>query len=337
MSVTAASRSASIPASYCAEGCKTTSPRPTSTAPATRRSPTTASGPAMLLAGGGVERQAVDRSRPALRRELARRQGLLMNTSEGPQRRAPKLRARAARCSARRIRSTGRCRRASKAGPTSCSSSRRSPRSTRCEQPILDGAIADHLTSFGGALIGYDQTTALDWLSPGATGSYGTSTEPCSFRAKFPDVGVAMAHYLIGRDADRGVLEKCPHAGPGRLRRRSAGAAVRRRSRQPLGRRHRGLDARAAARQLPLRGGAQQHRTVPGDPCRPRRRLRRSPADAAGGRHALFPRAQRPAAGACSVRRRHRLPQRRRAWRRADRNAQRRGKRATRARCRARR
>ena len=58
--------------------------------------------------------------------------------------------------------------------------------------------MADHLTSWGGGLIGYDQTTALDWLSAGATGSYGTSTEPCSFRAKFPEVGVAMAHYLSG-------------------------------------------------------------------------------------------------------------------------------------------
>jgi uncharacterized protein (TIGR03790 family) len=62
----------------------------------------------------------------------------------------------------------------------------------------LDGAMTDHLTSWGGGLIGYDQTSALDWLTAGATGSYGTSTEPCSFRAKFPDVGVAMAHYLLG-------------------------------------------------------------------------------------------------------------------------------------------
>jgi hypothetical protein len=62
----------------------------------------------------------------------------------------------------------------------------------------LDGAIADHLTSFGGALVGYDQTTALHWLNVGATGSYGNSTEPCNFRAKFPDVGVVIAHYLSG-------------------------------------------------------------------------------------------------------------------------------------------
>jgi len=63
---------------------------------------------------------------------------------------------------------------------------------------FLDGAIADHLTSYGGVLIGSGQTSALEWLSAGATGSYGTSTEPCSFRAKFPEPGVVIAHYLSG-------------------------------------------------------------------------------------------------------------------------------------------
>jgi uncharacterized protein (TIGR03790 family) len=62
----------------------------------------------------------------------------------------------------------------------------------------LDGAIADHLTSFGGVMPGAGQTSALEWLTAGATGSYGTSTEPCNFRAKFPDPGVVMAHYLSG-------------------------------------------------------------------------------------------------------------------------------------------
>ena len=62
----------------------------------------------------------------------------------------------------------------------------------------LDGAIADTLTSWGGALTGRGQTTALEWLTVGATGSYGTTSEPCNFRAKFPDVGLVMAHYLSG-------------------------------------------------------------------------------------------------------------------------------------------
>ena len=63
---------------------------------------------------------------------------------------------------------------------------------------FLDGAIADHLTSYGGVLTGFGQTSALEWLTAGATGSYGSTTEPCSFRAKFPDPGVAIAHYISG-------------------------------------------------------------------------------------------------------------------------------------------
>ncbi len=63
---------------------------------------------------------------------------------------------------------------------------------------FLDGAVVDHLTSFGGMLSGGQQTVALDWLEAGATGSYGAVTEPCNFRQKFPDVGVVMAHYLAG-------------------------------------------------------------------------------------------------------------------------------------------
>ena len=64
---------------------------------------------------------------------------------------------------------------------------------------FVDGAIADHLTSFGGILaLGGHQTSALEWLAAGATGSYGTSSEPCNFRAKFPEPGIVMAHYLGG-------------------------------------------------------------------------------------------------------------------------------------------
>ena len=63
---------------------------------------------------------------------------------------------------------------------------------------FLDGAIADDLTSFGGVLSGSSQTSALEWLAAGATGSYGTTSEPCNFRAKFPEPAVVMAHYLSG-------------------------------------------------------------------------------------------------------------------------------------------
>jgi uncharacterized protein (TIGR03790 family) len=63
---------------------------------------------------------------------------------------------------------------------------------------FLDGAIADHLTSHGGVLSGGGQTTVLEWLAAGATGSYGASIEPCNFLAKFPNIGVVMGRYLGG-------------------------------------------------------------------------------------------------------------------------------------------
>lgn len=62
----------------------------------------------------------------------------------------------------------------------------------------LDGAVADHLTSLGGMLTDSPQTSALEWLSAGATGSYGNTVEPCNYRAKFPDVPVVMGRYLGG-------------------------------------------------------------------------------------------------------------------------------------------
>lgn len=60
------------------------------------------------------------------------------------------------------------------------------------------GAVADHLTSFGGQLTDSGQMSSLEWLKAGATGSYGTVVEPCNFPQKFPHPGVLMAHYLDG-------------------------------------------------------------------------------------------------------------------------------------------
>ncbi len=49
------------------------------------------------------------------------------------------------------------------------------------------GAIADSLTSYAGALYEYTgQTTLLAFLNAGASGSYGTVTEPCAYLQKFP-------------------------------------------------------------------------------------------------------------------------------------------------------
>lgn len=63
---------------------------------------------------------------------------------------------------------------------------------------FLPGAVADHLTSAGGALTDSSQMSALRWLEAGATGSYGAVVEPCNLLAKFPHPAVLAAHYLRG-------------------------------------------------------------------------------------------------------------------------------------------
>ncbi len=66
----------------------------------------------------------------------------------------------------------------------------------------VPGALADHLTSYGGALEGLgDQMSVLDWLSSGATASYGSVSEPCSHVQKFPHPQVLLLHYAQGSTA----------------------------------------------------------------------------------------------------------------------------------------
>ena len=60
------------------------------------------------------------------------------------------------------------------------------------------GAIADHLTSFGGMLMDSSQMSALRWLEAGATGSFGTVVEPCNFPQKFADPGIVIRRYVSG-------------------------------------------------------------------------------------------------------------------------------------------
>ena len=54
---------------------------------------------------------------------------------------------------------------------------------------LVPGAIADHLTSCAGMLPDpcLGQSTVWDWMRLGAVASYGTVSEPCAFREKFPD------------------------------------------------------------------------------------------------------------------------------------------------------
>jgi uncharacterized protein (TIGR03790 family) len=63
---------------------------------------------------------------------------------------------------------------------------------------FLPGAVADHLTSMGGDLLGGSQMSSLRWLDAGATASYGTVSEPCNYWQKFPNPRVLLEHYLSG-------------------------------------------------------------------------------------------------------------------------------------------
>jgi uncharacterized protein (TIGR03790 family) len=63
---------------------------------------------------------------------------------------------------------------------------------------FLPGAVGDHLTSFGGMLTDSPQMSALRWLEAGATGSYGTVQEPCSYPQKFPNPAVLIRRYTQG-------------------------------------------------------------------------------------------------------------------------------------------
>ncbi len=66
---------------------------------------------------------------------------------------------------------------------------------------FLPGALADHLTSLGGDLLGDAQMSSLRWLEAGATASYGTVSEPCNYWQKFPNPSVLLKHYVQGNSA----------------------------------------------------------------------------------------------------------------------------------------
>lgn len=66
---------------------------------------------------------------------------------------------------------------------------------------FVPGALADHLTSLGGDLLGTSQMSSLRWLEAGATASYGTVSEPCNHWQKFPNPSVLLRHYLSGNSA----------------------------------------------------------------------------------------------------------------------------------------
>jgi len=67
---------------------------------------------------------------------------------------------------------------------------------------FLPGALADHLTSFGGVLdTPHGQMTVLSWIGAGATASYGTTSEPCAHWQKFPHPQALLLFYVNGATA----------------------------------------------------------------------------------------------------------------------------------------
>lgn len=60
------------------------------------------------------------------------------------------------------------------------------------------GAVADHLTSYGGQVPTSSQMSVVAWLEAGVTASYGTVVEPCAYTEKFPEVPVLLSHYFRG-------------------------------------------------------------------------------------------------------------------------------------------
>jgi uncharacterized protein (TIGR03790 family) len=66
----------------------------------------------------------------------------------------------------------------------------------------VPGALADHLTSFGGRLDDSgDQMSVLDWIASGATATYGSASEPCAHPQKFPHPQLLLLYYVQGSTA----------------------------------------------------------------------------------------------------------------------------------------
>ncbi len=80
---------------------------------------------------------------------------------------------------------------------------------------FLPGALADHLTSHGGRLDGVKQMSILRWLEAGATASYGTVVEPCSFPQKFPHPEVLIPRYVNGETAIEAYWKSVAWPGQG--------------------------------------------------------------------------------------------------------------------------
>lgn len=67
---------------------------------------------------------------------------------------------------------------------------------------FVPGALADHLTSYGGMLDHANgQMSALSWIDAGVTATYGTTSEPCAHLQKFPHPQALLLFYAGGATA----------------------------------------------------------------------------------------------------------------------------------------
>ena len=89
---------------------------------------------------------------------------------------------------------------------------------------FVPGAMADSLTSFGGIITGGGQTTLLEFIHAGASGSYGTVTEPQPIPDKFPNpqnyfyqfrgFNIAECYYQSLRIPYQGLIVAEPLSAP---------------------------------------------------------------------------------------------------------------------------
>jgi len=80
----------------------------------------------------------------------------------------------------------------------------------------LPGAIADHLTSYGGAGIRESgQMKVYRWLEAGVTGSYGTVVEPCNYPEKFSNPQILIPSYMSGETLIESYWKSVQQPGEG--------------------------------------------------------------------------------------------------------------------------
>jgi uncharacterized protein (TIGR03790 family) len=79
----------------------------------------------------------------------------------------------------------------------------------------LPGAVADHLTSYGGQVPTSTQMSSLKWLEAGVTASFGTVVEPCTYTEKFPQVSTLLDHYYRGEPVVEAYWRSVAEPGEG--------------------------------------------------------------------------------------------------------------------------